>query len=99
MSRKPIAPAKEPWHLVPFEPADVYALKNLAAGNASEGQQKRALDFIIHTVAATYDLPFRPGGAEGDRATAFASGKQFVGQQLVRLLNFDVAKLPKSEST
>ncbi len=100
MSRKPpaVVPPPQPWTPPPFIPADVYALKALQAGVASEGQQKRALDWIIHQAAATYDLAFRPGGDEGDRATAFASGKQFVGQQVVKLLNFDVSKLPVSEN-
>lgn len=99
MSRKPpvVVPPAQPWTPPPFIPADVYALKALQAGVASEGQQKRALAWII-AAAGTYDLAFRPGGDEGDRATAFASGKQFVGQQVVKLLNFDVTKLPVSEN-
>lgn len=95
MTRSKVLPAAQPWTPPLFEPADVYALKALAAGVASEGQQKRALDFVIRTVAQTYDLPFRPGGPEGDRATVFATGKQFVGQQIVKLLNLDPASLPK----
>ncbi|GJD92927.1 hypothetical protein [Methylobacterium iners] len=100
MSRKPVpAPAVQPWTPITPDRFDVFALKALQEGKASEGQQKRALALIITQIAATYDLPFRPGGSEGDRATAFASGKQFVGQQIVRLLNFDVDRLPQSEST
>lgn len=98
--RKParIAPAAEPWSPVPFDRATVFALKALQAGSASEGQQKRALAWIINQAAGTYDLPFRPGGPEGDRATVFATGRMFVGQQLVKLLNLPTALIPESET-
>ena len=99
-ARKPvrIAPAAEPWSPVPFDRATVFALKALQDGKASEGQQKRALAWIIHQAAATYDLPFRPGGPEGDRATVFATGRMFLGQQLVKLLNLPAALVPPAES-
>lgn len=71
-----------PWHPAPYEDADVYAIKALAAGKASEGQQQRALNWIINVACATYDLSFRP---ESDRETVFAEGKRHVGMQLVKL--------------
>lgn len=86
-------PPVQPWTPPAVEPADIWAIKALYQGKASEGQQKRALDLIINRIAATYDLAFRPGGPEGERTTCFASGKQFVGQQVVRLINFDTRLL------
>lgn len=82
MSKKP---AHQPWHPAPYDPdgADTMAIKALAAGKASEGQQKRALDWIIKTLCGTYDLSFRPG-PDGERDTAFAEGKRHVGLQLVK---------------
>lgn len=76
----------------PYIPAkwtnsDVYALQALAAGQANDEQQKQALSFIINNLSGAYDLSFRPGGLEGDRETAFAEGKRFVGTQIVKLLN------------
>lgn len=65
------------------------AIKALAAGKANEGQQKRALDWIIKSVCGTYDQPFRPGEG-GDRDTVFACAKQFVGQQIVKHINMAV---------
>lgn len=65
----------------------VYALQALAAGTANDEQQKIALDYIIKDLCGTYDLSYRPGGLEGDRDTAFAEGKRFVGSQIVKLLN------------
>lgn len=78
--------AHEPWKPVPYDDIDVAALKALAAGVANEGQQKRALRWIVETAAHTYDLSYRPG-PDGDRDTAFAEGSRFVGQQVVKLIN------------
>lgn len=85
MSKKP---TPQPWHPAPYDPdgADTMAIKALAAGKASEGQQKRALHWIINSVCGTYDQPFRPGEG-GDRDTVFACAKQFVGQQIVKHIN------------
>ena len=66
-----------------YEDPDTYAIKALAAGVANEGQQKRALEWIINTLCGTYDMSFRPG-AEGDRDTTFAEGRRYVGLQLVK---------------
>jgi hypothetical protein len=76
-------PVVHPWHPAPYDDADTYAVKALAAGVANEGQQKRALEWIINTLCGTYDLSFRPG-ADGDRETAFAEGKRHIGLQLVK---------------
>lgn len=62
------------------------ALKALQAGVASAGQQKTALGWIVNEAAAAYDNPYRNGG-DGDRETAFACGRMFVGQQIVKQLN------------
>jgi hypothetical protein len=67
-----------------YDEATIGAIKALAAGNANEGQQKRALDWIIYTLCGTYDQPYRPGEG-GDRDTVFACAKQFVGQQIVKM--------------
>jgi hypothetical protein len=75
-------PAVQPWRPAPYEEADVYAIKALAAGVANEGQQQRALGWIVNTLCGTYDLSYRP---DSDRNTAFAEGKRHVGNQLVKL--------------
>jgi hypothetical protein len=46
--KKPVA--IEPWKPAPYDEADTYAIKALAAGVANEGQQKRALKWIIETL-------------------------------------------------
>lgn len=59
---------------------EVEAIQALASGTANEGQQVMALRFIVECLAATYDMPYRP---ESPRNTDFASGKMWVGQQIV----------------
>lgn len=70
----------------PCDEADEYALRALQTGTATSDQQRRALKWIVEQAAGSYDQPFRPG-ADGDRDTAFACGRMFVGQQIVHLLN------------
>lgn len=86
-------PVPGPWLPVSYDKPVVMALKALQAGNASEGQQQLALRFIIERLCGTYDLPYRPGGPEGDRDTAFACGMQHVGKQIVKLLNLSAGLL------
>jgi hypothetical protein len=92
MSSKPKAAAKAswPWHPVNLEgaDADIFALQALANGIANEGQQKRALEFILQKVCEVDRLEFWPGGGDydGRRATDFSGGKRFVGLQIRRVL-------------
>ena len=72
-----------------------WALKGLLAGEADSGQQGLALRWIINQLCATYDFPYRP---DSERDTNIALGKQFVGQQIVALINMtpeQITKLPK----
>lgn len=92
-------PDASPWKPIPWEPADVAAIQALARGDASADQQKRALDYIIHGLAATYDLSYRPGGEDGRRDTDFAEGKRFVGTQIVKALKLNLAAIRQAKST
>ena len=84
----PKKPTPTPTYAPPkYEKADVTALIALAQGAATDFQQKRVIDLIVNRICETYGLSFRPGGTEGDRETAFAEGKRFVGLQIVKLLN------------
>lgn len=55
------------------------AIKALAEGNPRPDQCVTALNFIIETLSAVYDEPFRP---EGERETAYALGRAYVGRQI-----------------
>lgn len=73
-----------------YEEPDIHAMQALAAGVASADQQRRVLDWIVLHAASTYDQPFQPGGEDGRRATDFACGRMFVGQQIVKLTKLSV---------
>ncbi len=76
-----------PWSPVTsLEDADIFALQAIAAGNASSGQQQRALAFIRDKICEAERLSFLPGGEDGRRATDFAEGKRFVAVPIRRCL-------------
>jgi hypothetical protein len=81
--------ATQPWHPAPYEPADTGAIKALASGTANQGQQQRALNWIIMTLCGTYDMSYRSGS---ERDTAFAEGKRFVGNQIVKQTKLTTAE-------
>lgn len=80
-----------PWKPAQWELADAWALKALARGEADADQQMRALKWIIERAAGAYELSYRPG-ADGDRESAMAEGRRFVGLQVVKLLNLVIKK-------
>lgn len=84
---------KKPYLPPDAELADVMAIKALFEGTANEGQQKRALAWIINEACATYGL----GYFESERDDSFAAGKRFVGQQLVKLVKANAETYRKRE--
>ena len=87
------APADKPreaWHPAPWEIHEAAAVAALFAGNANPDQQRTAMKWILDGACNLYDLSYRPGPG-GERDTAFAEGRRFVGQQIVKLakLNTD----------
>lgn len=83
MRFNPVAPAK-------YEEDDVAALKAVAAGNASPAQQKRALLWIVHRAAMTYDETFVQGRTD---TTHFLTGRRNVGLQIMKLVNVPIGEL------
>lgn len=88
--RAPNLPRAEPWKPAEWEPEDAYAVQAVMYGRASEDQQKRAMAFIVNQICGTYDLSYRP---TSDRDSAFAEGKRFVGLQLVKFAQLNIARL------
>lgn len=82
-----VAPA--PWTEPFLDKADVIAIQQVAAGVGDANHQKRTIDVLINKLADAYNLSFRPDKDGGERATAFAEGKRFVGLQLVKLLKIN----------
>ena len=64
---------------------DAAAIQALYRGDATEDQQRRAFEWIVEKAAMAGDMSYRPGGLEGDRDTAFAEGRRFVGNQIRKL--------------
>ncbi|RWF71873.1 hypothetical protein [Mesorhizobium sp.] len=78
--------ARDINHIAPaaYDKLDVEAVKAVAGGNASAGQQKRALAWIVNHAARTYDEPFVPGAPD---VCAHLTGRMNVGRQILKLVN------------
>lgn len=84
MTRKPRTPA---WQPATYTARQVDALRAVYAGEADPHQQRVALSWIIEECAQTYDIAFRSDADGGERETAFALGRQYVGREMVKLIN------------
>jgi hypothetical protein len=83
-----------PYIPPPYELADASALQALQRGDASTEQQQRALRWVIERAAGAYEFQYYPS----DRDTAFALGRGFVGQQVVKLLKLNVSSLRRQSN-
>ncbi len=81
-----------PWKPSQCDRADVFAMKALAEGKASEGQQKRALQWILRTACGVGDNTFYP---DSPRDSDFAQGKRFVGLEIVAMIEMPSAVLER----
>lgn len=62
----------------------VFALKAMQSGEATKDQQQVALEFIVHIISKRYEIPYFP---DSERDSAFAAGRLFVGEQILKLLS------------
>lgn len=74
-----------PWQIPSVDDHDIFALQAVAKGIANQGQQVMAFAFITNVLCAPDRMSFWPGGHEGERATSFAEGKRWVGNQIRRI--------------
>jgi len=93
MATKPVTRAAGPHIPPPYDLADASALQAMQRGEATAEQQSRALKWVIEQAAGTYQFQFYPT----DRETAFALGRVFVGQQVVKLLTVNISSLRRLE--
>ena len=77
-----------------YELADAAAVRALMDGVATPEQQKRALKWIVETAAGTYEFHYY----SGERDTAFALGRAFVGQQVVKMTKVNVGALRRANN-
>lgn len=69
-----------------YDEGDVGAMQALQRGDASDHQQKRALEWILREACGLQDWAYYPS----ERDTNVALGRQFVGQQIVKLLKINL---------
>jgi len=86
--------AAGPYIPAAYELADASALQALQRGEATPDQQRRALDWLITAGAGAYEFHYYPS----DRDTAFALGRAFVGQQIVKLLKLNLMSLRRERN-
>lgn len=109
--KKQPKPPREIWHPPAYADADIRAIQSLALyaqtalippetenpiAAPSPAEVKRALDWIINAACATYDNGFIAADA-GGRVAAFMDGRQFVGQQIVKLMKLKPAIFEKDK--
>lgn len=80
-------PRDPPWLPAKYTYSEVVAIRALAEGKANEHQQVTALKWITAAAAMTYDEPFYSDPDGGERNTAYACGKAYVGKQILKLIN------------
>lgn len=83
----------KPWDTAIFDVADANAVQALARGEATGDQQKRALSWIINRCCLVGKLPFATDAEGGERGTNVLLGRQFVGNQIMRLANTNLEAL------
>lgn len=90
-----MAVRKEPpvYAPVAYTASDVSAFQALERGDCPPHLQQQALDFIISKACATYDQSYRPDPYD----TAFAEGRRFPGNTIVKLLKLDASKVAGKE--
>ena len=88
-NKKNFAPEDKPvWYKCkdPF-PDELHAIRALSKGEADARQQYLALTYIVNSLCRPHDHCFIE---ESDRGSVFLSGRAFVGQVILRMLNTPV---------
>jgi hypothetical protein len=77
----------------PYTIAEAAAIQALVRGDAEPHQQQIAVRWLIEQAAGAYEFQYYPT----DRDTAFALGRAFVGQQIVKLSKLNTQTLRRDE--
>lgn len=72
---------RRPWDDVLLEPAEISAVKAMAA------QHPKAFEICVTKICGVDAISFAAGGIDGQRATDFAEGKRFAGKQMRNVAN------------
>jgi hypothetical protein len=94
--KPPRAPTRAmgPQVPAPYDLPEATAFQAIQRGEATPDQQRRALDWLIKSAAGVYEFQYYPS----DRDTAFALGRAFVGQQVVKLLTLNLMSLRRERN-
>ena len=89
--KKPKLPGDSEFHPAAADIPDpvIASVKAWSRGEATEGQQIMALNYIIEDLCAVYDLSYRP---DRPNATAFMEGRRFVGLQIRKTIQLKLAR-------
>jgi hypothetical protein len=72
----------------------LYAFRALFDGKANDGQQKRALEWLLFNACHVGQLSF----AATERESAFSEGERHIGLQIARMREPDALKLIEGKS-
>ncbi|HCZ49096.1 MAG TPA: hypothetical protein DCZ11_08835 [Gammaproteobacteria bacterium] len=82
-----------PWEPAPATVDEILAIRDLVRGKANEQQQATFVRWL-EKASGVSELEFR---GDGERASAFASGKRFVGLQFFTLAKTNVPQEMRQE--
>jgi len=77
-----------------YELADASAIKAVHGGTASPEQQQRAMQWILRSACALPDWPYVPSDIE---QTHINLGRQFVGHQIMKLVQAPLGSIRRRE--
>lgn len=77
----------KPHAPVEYDKETLMAVKAVREGNASPGQQKRAMQWIEYVAADVEGMSYHEDNEGGSRASAFHEGRRFVGNQIRKMSN------------
>jgi hypothetical protein len=78
--------AKRAFDPPEYDETVLYSIRALADGQASDGQQKLAFEWIMRSACALNSWAFCAGGDDGQRSTDLLLGRQMVGHVLYDML-------------
>lgn len=90
----------EPWAAPDYDLRDAAALQALYYGRATEDQQREAFAYIVQKLCGVGEPSFRPPEIDPrGLSMAFAEGKRFVGLQLLKFAQLNLALLREKDPT
>lgn len=80
----------DPFACPELDKPEIEAIKALAEGEATAGQQTLALHVIVNKFSRTHDLLYIPDSFD---QTSFMNGRAFVGMKILKYLKLPVGKM------